>query len=280
MNDNNDNTEETGKAFERLYKVVRRLREPDGCPWDREQTPQTLRETLVEESYELIEAIDDWTADPSKGSAHVCEELGDVFLQPEMIAYMFEQKGGFSVADALNGLCDKLIRRHPHVFGDVKVKDSAEVLRNWDKIKVEQEGRKPKDSILDTVHRGLPVLDKAFKLQKKAAKVGFDWSCKEDVSAKVEEELGEVNAAAQEGNKEHVEEELGDLLFSVVNLCRYLDVEPSVALQRTNVKFTRRFKYVEQKMKQAGKEMVADASASIENMQQMDAYWNEAKALP
>jgi tetrapyrrole methylase family protein/MazG family protein len=246
-------------AFKTLYDLVTRLRGPGGCPWDREQTPASLRGDLIEETYECIEAINE--QDP----AHIQEELGDLFLLATMLSYMHEEKGAFSVADALRGISEKLIRRHPHVFGETKVKDSVEVMDNWRKIKVEQEGRKPKDSILDEVSSGLPPLDRAWKLQKKAAKAGFDWPNVEGVIAKVREELDEVIAA------DDVEDELGDLLFSVVNLCRYLKIEPSVALHRTNSKFINRFKYVEKKMKETEQKM------KPENLEVMERYWNEAK---
>jgi len=256
-----------------LYDVVVQLRGPGGCPWDREQTPLTLRGDLIEETYECVEAIEE------KNPAHIAEELGDLFLLATMLSYMHEQEGAFTVADVLAGITEKLIRRHPHVFGSAKVKDSAEVLVNWAAIKVEQEGRAPKDSILDEVSSGLPPMDRAWKLQKKAAKAGFDWPDIEGVIAKIREELEEAQDAAgiTRGNAgtppapEKLEEELGDLLFSAINLCRYLKVEPSVALRRTNSKFTSRFKYVEKKMKETGQEM------NKENLSVMDAFWNEAK---
>jgi tetrapyrrole methylase family protein/MazG family protein len=255
------------EAFSGLYDVVVRLRAPDGCPWDREQSPSSLRGDLIEETYECIEAIDE------KDAPHIREELGDLYLLATMIAYMHQEEGTFSVAEVLEGVTEKLIRRHPHVFGETKVKDSAEVLENWAKIKVEQEGRKPKDSILDQVSRGLPPLDRAFGLQKKAAKAGFDWPDVKGVTAKIREELEETEAVlgAAESSAEELEGELGDLLFSAVNLCRYLKVDPSAALQRTNVKFEKRFKYVEKKMKEGGREMTG------ENLPAMDEYWEEAK---
>jgi tetrapyrrole methylase family protein/MazG family protein len=266
---------DAARAFQRLYGIVARLRGPGGCPWDREQSPATLRGDLVEETYEVLEAIGE--GDP----AHIREELGDLFLLAVMLSYMHEEAGLFSVAAALEGIGDKLIRRHPHVFGEVKVKDSAEVLDNWAKIKVEQEGRRPKDSILDQVSRSLPPLDRAFKLQKKAAKAGFDWPGIRGVTAKIEEELAEVREAAQRAGGaagtgkpgSSVEEELGDLLFSAVNLCRFLGVEPSAALQRTNGKFVRRFRHVEQRMRETGREM------QKENLAAMDGFWEEAKRL-
>jgi len=251
------------EAFKELYDIVIKLRNPDGgCPWDIEQTPSSLRGSLVEETYECLEAIDE--NDPS----HIAEELGDLFLLATMISYMHEQEGKFSVADALSNVSKKLIRRHPHVFGEVKVKDSAEVLSNWAEIKVKQEGRKPKDSALDEVSGGLPPMERAFKLQKKASKTGFDWPDMEGVVEKIKEELDEVRAAK---NETETEEELGDLLFSVINLCRFLKIEPSAALNRTNNKFVERFKHVEKKMKETGQEM------NKSNLNIMDKYWNEAK---
>jgi len=285
----------TSESFQALYETIIKLRSPAGCKWDREQNPSTLRGALVEETYECLEAIDE--NDP----AHIAEELGDLFLLATMIGYMHEQEGKFSVSDALNGVNEKLIRRHPHVFGDVKVKDSAEILSNWAKIKVD-EGRKPKDSLLDEVSSGLPPMDRSYALQKKAAKAGFDWPDKEGVIAKILEELDEVKeqltkskeqltvnkeqrteskeqmteskeqkAESEAHNNQELEEELGDLLFAAINLCRFLKVEPSVALRRTNSKFVERFKYVEKKMKETGQEMTK------EKLEVMDAFWNEAK---
>ncbi|MDR0457197.1 MAG: nucleoside triphosphate pyrophosphohydrolase [Treponema sp.] len=230
--------------FKKLYEIVARLRDTGGCPWDREQTPLSLRSDLIEETYECIEAINE--QDP----AHIKEELGDIFLLATMIAYMHEQEGHFSVADALEGISEKLIRRHPHVYGepDAAGISSEEAVRNWAKIKVEQEGRKPKDSVLDEVQRGLPPLDRAWKLQKKAARAGFGWPDAAGVIGKIEEELAVIAEAAKAG-KSPLEEELGNLLFSVVNLCKVFNIEPSLALQRANIKFTERFKDEEKRMK-------------------------------
>jgi tetrapyrrole methylase family protein/MazG family protein len=256
------------ESFKALYDTVIRLRAPDGCKWDREQTPSTLRGALVEETYECLEAID------NNDAAHIAEELGDLFLLATMISYMHEEEGKFSTADVLSKVNEKLIRRHPHVFGDVKVKNTSEILDNWDRIKIEQEGRKPKDSILDEVSASLPPADRAYSLQKKAAKAGFDWLNEDGVIAKIKEELEEVRTAIADNGQTGqavVEEELGDLLFSVINLCRFLKVEPSVALRRTNSKFIERFGYVEKKMKEAGQEM------KKENLEQMDKYWEESK---
>ncbi|QQO09236.1 nucleoside triphosphate pyrophosphohydrolase [Breznakiella homolactica] len=266
------NETKESRAFNRLVELTAQLRGPDGCPWDREQTPMTLRGDLIEETYECVEAIDE------RDSEHIKEELGDLYFLLTMLSYMHEQEGKFSVSDVLDTVSDKLVRRHPHVFGDATVADSGEVLVNWNRIKVEQEGRKPKDSILDEVSKALPPLDRAYKLQKKASKVGFDWPDISGVIGKIEEELEEVRDAigshtdgGGDAARDEVEAELGDLLFSVVNLCRFLRIEPSVALQRTNVKFTTRFKHVESSMKVSGQEM------KQENLAVMDTYWEEAK---
>jgi tetrapyrrole methylase family protein/MazG family protein len=276
------NTNETAEnRFARLLDIVKRLRAPGGCPWDREQNPSTLRGDLVEETYECIEAIDE------KDPDHIAEELGDLYILVTMISWMHEEAGLFSVAGVFEKVSEKIIRRHPHVFGEAELKErlgtlsSAKVLDNWARIKVEQEGRRPKDSVLDEVSRGLPPLDRAWKLQKKAAKAGFDWPDIEGIFAKIREELDEVREEIEsithnETEKEKtvpdgLEAELGDLLFSAVNLCRCLGVEPSVALQRTNSKFTGRFRHVEKRMKESGMEM------KKENLAAMDRFWEEAK---
>ena len=265
---------DTSLSFARLYDIVKRLRAPEGgCPWDLEQSPASLRGDLIEETYECVEAIDE------KDPAHIREELGDVFLLATMISYMHEQSGAFTVSDALEEICEKLIRRHPHVFGESEATTAAEVLKQWDVIKVEQEGKKPKDSLLDLVSRALPPLERAYKLQKKAAKVGFDWPAAHGVWGKVEEELAEAKEAylshtadARPEAAAHLEAELGDLLFSVVNICRYLHVDPAVALHGANVKFSNRFRHVEGRMKETGEAMEKG------KLELMDRYWNEAKA--
>ena len=249
-------------TFQKLYDIIAKLRAPDGCPWDQKQTPQTLREFLIEETYECVEAIDE------NEPAHIKEELGDLFLLALMLSYVHQEAGLFSVNDVLNGVSEKLIRRHPHVFGDQKVKDSDEVLYNWAKIKVEQEGRKPKDSIMDEVSLSLPPLERAHKLQAKASKAGFEWDTVEGVFLKIEEEIGEIKSAR---NEKELEEELGDLIFSVANLCNYLKINPSLALQKTNNKFIKRFKHVEKKMQESGRKMCK------ENIDIMEEFWTDAK---
>jgi tetrapyrrole methylase family protein/MazG family protein len=252
-------------GFKRLYEIVARLRGPDGCPWDREQTPETMRANLIEEAYETVEAINE--RDP----AHTKEELGDLFLLATMISYMYEEAGAFTVESAFDAICEKLVRRHPHVFGNSDASTSDEVLAQWQDIKVKIEGRAPKDSILDDVSRALPPLERAYKLQKKAAKAGFDWARAEDVWAKVGEEIEETREALASAPLERVEEELGDLLFSMVNVSRFIGVDPAVALHRASEKFYKRFRKVESGMRAKGLAM------GPESMSMMDALWEEAK---
>jgi tetrapyrrole methylase family protein / MazG family protein len=254
-------------AFGRLYSIVARLRAPDGCPWDKEQTPKSLRGDVLEEAYELVEAIDE--GDP----AHVAEEVGDLYMLATMIPYIYEQSGSFTVAEALAGVCEKLVRRHPHVFGDASADTPEAVVKQWDEIKEKVEGRRRKDSLLDGVSRALPPLERAYKLQKKAAKAGFDWADAKGVWAKAREELAEAHeASVAGGDRGALEEELGDLLFSAVNLSRFLRVDPAIALHAANEKFSRRFRAVEKSMAEAGLELKAA------NMERMDGFWNAAKA--
>jgi tetrapyrrole methylase family protein/MazG family protein len=280
MSDLGDPAEQAGRAFAELYRIVARLRAPDGCPWDREQSPETLRGALIEECYELVEAIDE--ADPD----HVREETGDLYLLATMISYMHEEEGRFRVADSLVAIADKLVRRHPHVFGEAEAADSAAVLRQWGEIKEKVEGRRKKDSLLDGVPASLPPLERAFKIQKKAAKVGFDWAKMGDVWDKAREELHEAEAACEaavsSGDHEALEDELGDLLFSTINVARYLEIDPALALRRSVAKFERRFHHVERSMAASGQPLdpsapPADGTEAAALLARMDAYWNEAK---
>ena len=284
LNAADEESAKAAAAFCRLYELIRILRAPGGCPWDREQTPETMRRDLVEEVFEAVDAIS------SNDASHAKEELGDVFLNATMISYMFRQeleKGGqgWTLEESLNELTEKLIRRHPHVFeqsegkavADKDVNTSAQVLAQWDKIKEKVEGREQK-SILDEVPKGFPPLLRAYKMQKKAAKKGFDWPSLEPTRAKILEELKEVDEAAaqvqQNGsdqNRAHLEEEVGDLFFAAVNYARKLGVDPELAMNAANKKFYKRFSYVEQKCAERGVEMVQ------ENLDKMDAFWDEAK---
>ena len=246
-----------------LTDVMRILREPGGCPWDREQNHKSVRQNFIEEVYEFLEAVD---ADDEAGMR---EELGDILMQVVFHARMAQEAESFDLQDVIDEVTDKLIRRHPHVFGDVNVENSAEVLKNWDAIKkTEKTYRK---SVLDGVTKDLPGLLRAYKLQHKAAKVGFDWTKPEDCWDKVEEEIKELREAQAQGDKAHIEEEYGDLLFAMVNYGRLIGVEGEVAINGCNNKFERRFRYIEKKVGESGKEW-KDFS-----LDELEAFWQEAK---
>ncbi|MFH0880659.1 MAG: nucleoside triphosphate pyrophosphohydrolase [Lentisphaerota bacterium] len=250
--------------MDRLLAIMRLLRSPQGCPWDREQTLQTLKPYLIEECHEVIDAID------SGDRPHLAEELGDVLLQVVFQAQICEEDGSFSFDDVARLIGDKLVRRHPHVFGEVEVANSSEVVQNWEAIKRTEKngGRK---SALDGVPRSLPALHKAHQVQKKAARVGFDWDHVNGVVAKLEEELAEVKEAMAANNPDHVREELGDLLFSVVNLGRFLGHDSEAALNQTVEKFVRRFTQIEETLHAQGRKMTEC------NLEELDAMWNEVK---
>ena len=237
----------TKDSFEKLFTTIKTLRSPGGCPWDLEQTPKTMREPLLEETYEAIDAIseDDFP--------HAMEELGDVFLNTLMISFMNEQAGNFTVQDVLENVNDKLIRRHPHVFGEQSdVKTPKEVLKQWDNIKQTVEKRESTESVLDSVPRSFPPLERAYKLSKKAAKKGF------------EEAISTSDTA-------HIEEELGDVFYSLVQVARFLDQNPEIALNTANRKFEKRFRHVESRMNENNLQWSSD------NFDKMDEFWNEAK---
>lgn len=256
----------TSSSFSRLYEITERLRSENGCPWDKRQTPATLRETFIEETFEVIDAITE--GDPN----HAKEELGDAFFNLILISYCYEQAGDFTIAQVLDEISEKLVRRHPHVFGEAQADTAAKVIRQWDKIKEEVEGRKG-DSVLDTVPKGFPPLLKAYKILKKAAKSGFDWRSVKEAEGKVREELEEISGAVSEGNPVHIEEEAGDFLLAAVNYCRKLGVDPNVALEKACVKFRKRFRHVEKGMKDKGVAM-EESNDGI-----MLSLWKEAKGL-
>ncbi|TNJ62547.1 nucleoside triphosphate pyrophosphohydrolase [Paenibacillus hemerocallicola] len=255
------------RTFERLREIVDILRSPDGCPWDREQTHASIRKNLIEETYEVLETIDD--DDPGA----MCEELGDLLLQIMLHSQMEAETGAFDVYDVIAGLNDKLIRRHPHVFGELGANDADEALRNWNEMKAEEKRSKGIDveqlSVLAGVPRDLPGLMKAYKLQKKAAQVGFDWERTEEVYAKIEEELAELKEASDDERTG----ELGDLLFAVVNLARFLRIDPEEALASTNRKFLERFGYIERQLRLKGK------TFDQTGLPEMEILWQEAKKL-
>ncbi|WP_440115094.1 nucleoside triphosphate pyrophosphohydrolase [Paenibacillus sp. QZ-Y1] len=258
------------RSFARLHEIVNILRSPGGCPWDQEQTHQSIRKNLIEETYEVIETIDE--DDPD----HMKEELGDLLLQILLHSQMEEEVGAFNVYDVIEGLNDKLIFRHPHVFGDNQAEDANEALQNWEQMKAEEKKRKGQDpqkvSVLDGIPRDLPALMKGYKLQKKAAKVGFDWDDVEGVFAKIEEELAELKEAVQHNHSaEERKLELGDLLFAAANVARFIDTDPEEALAATNRKFTQRFQYIEARLHEQGR---TPADSNVEEMEQ---YWQAAK---
>lgn len=258
-------------GIDRLHDIMTRLRDPEtGCPWDRVQTLETLKPCVLEEAYELLSAMDR----PDDRDNHV-EELGDVLLQVMFQCVMAEEKGTFSFDDVANAISDKLVRRHPHVFGDVVAKDPAAVLRNWEQIKQQEHRKELRHSALDGVPATLPALLKAQRTQEKAARVGFDWKDAKGPLAKIREELAEleeaVAAASDTSLDVHVKEELGDLLFAVANLARHLKADAESALENSTAKFSRRFRAVEAGAKSRGR------SLSDMTLEEMDALWDEAK---
>lgn len=291
---------DTAAAFSRLYELAQTLRGREGCPWDKDQTPQSMRRDLMEETFEAIDAITQHDA------PHVKEELGDVLFNAVLIAYMYEQQGDFTVAGVLDDVCGKLIRRHPHVFDENSRTGSGAmsvdaVLSQWDVIKGSVEGR-ARESVLDEVPEGFPPLLKAYKYLGKAAKLHFDWNCAEDAMAKVTEELSEVKDAADDVRRAleahpvtgrdgrqaapltvtaenpaaddcqlHLEEEIGDLLLSIVNVSRKYNVDPAIALDRANRKFHSRFSFVEKCMKEEGIPFAED------HLVDMERFWKDAK---
>lgn len=250
-----------GNKFQKLYEIMKKLRVE--CPWDREQTHDSIKGATLEETYELIEAID------LKDYNELKTELGDLLLHIVFHSAIGEDNNTFSTEEVIDGIIEKLIRRHPHVFGDIVVKDSKEILKNWEEIKL-SEGR---NSVLEGVPKQMPSLARAFRLQEKASKVGFDWDKKEDVWKKVIEEIEEMHEEEKRGDKEKLEKEFGDVLFALTNYARFLGINPENALRLTNDKFIKRFQYVEKKIKLDGK------SLSQSTLQEMDKYWEESKTI-
>lgn len=241
-------------------ETLRILRSPEGCPWDREQTPHSMRACLLEETYELLEAIDENDAE------HVKEELGDIALIVGMLSLMYQEEKHFAIDDVLKSVTEKLIRRHPHVFGDTQVKDSEEVLKNWENIKSNIEGRGSKNnSILDDIPLTFPPIRRAMKLQKRISNKGFDWSSKEDNPQKI---LEECKKNIQDAEKMNQEAEIGALFFSLINYSRHLGIDPELALQGSNRKFEKRFRLMEKKMNQDNIPM---------SPEHMNDYWDSVK---
>ncbi len=254
------------ERFATAMGIMRRLRGPGGCPWDAEQSHESLKRYLIEECYEVIEAID------KKDDDLLREELGDLLLQPLFHAAIAEERGAFTIDDVIETLCDKLVRRHPHVFGDQEIRSSDEQVANWERIKKAEKGEERK-SALAGVPPHMPALMKAQKITEKAARVGFDWEHTDQVFAKVLEELRELEETMSSRDQERMEAELGDLLFAIVNLGRFLAVDPEEALRKTIRRFESRFDHVEKSLHGRGINL-KDAT-----LDEMDSLWNEAKTL-
>jgi len=260
--DDDASTEAVRTQFGRLYNIMRELRAK--CPWDKEQTHASLRQYLLEEAYETLEALDE------NNYTELRKEMGDLMLQILFHSRIASENNHFDLVDVLRTINDKLIRRHPHVFGDIEAKTADKVLENWEQIKLKEAGR---TSVLDGVPKVLPALVRAYRVQEKASRVGFDWGHVDEVWKKVHEEVKELEEAARSGQLQKMEDELGDVLFSVVNLARFMPINPEDALRGTIEKFTRRFQYVERKYVENQKDM---KTATLE---EMDQYWDEAKRL-
>ena len=257
--------------IQKLVDLVERLRGPGGCPWDREQTRETLKPMLIEEAYEVLDALD--SSDPTE----LKEELGDLLFQVLFHARIADEKGEFHLADVIDRLHEKMVRRHPHVFGNADLKTAEDVLRNWEDIKANEKGTRSSSSpdsaqsILDGLPTRLPALHQAYQMTAKAARVGFDWSRLEDILLKVREEGDELLEAQRNSRTAELAGEVGDLLFVTVNVARFLGIDPETALRRSNEKFSRRFRFVESRIKSQGRELKNATLA------EMDALWDEAK---
>jgi len=260
--------EELAKEIQRLVDIMEKLRGPEGCPWDRQQTIASLQEYLLEEAYEAVGAA------RNEDMSLLQEELGDVLLQIVFQSQIAREQGDFNLVDVVKGIADKLVRRHPHVFSDWKADTAEEVSKLWQEIK-DREKKKEEDksdsSLMDKIHINQPALMQAYEVQKLAAKVGFDWDDINDVIQKVKEELSEMEEALQRGNKEQAALEFGDLLFAMVNLARFLETNPEVALLNSITKFKNRFQYMEKAIRSENKEM------DKLSLEELDFYWEEAK---
>jgi len=253
--------------MDRLRGIMQRLRGPDGCPWDHEQTMETLRTYLVEETYEVLEAIVSGSAEDHR------EELGDLLLQIVFQAQIAEERGDFDIESVIRGIADKIIRRHPHVFGVDRLDTAEQVLTQWEQIKAQERTKRPGGSMFSTVPASLPALLKALRLSSKACRVGFDWPNRDELLGKVDEELSELREALAGGDRRAIEEEIGDLLFTLVNVARVEEIDPEEALQQANRKFMSRFQHLEERLKEEG------LRPAPEHRPRMEALWEEAKAV-
>jgi tetrapyrrole methylase family protein/MazG family protein len=253
------------KEFDRLVGIFERLRAPGGCPWDAEQDHRSISRCAIEEAYELLDAIE------SNNIDHLREELVDLLLQVVFHSVIAKDLGEFTIVDVIEGLAEKLIYRHPHVFGDEDIADSGEVIKNWDRLKKKEAGKESRESILDGIPDELPALLYARKIQSAASRVGFDWKAPGDVVGKIREETEELVQAMRSGEVEEMENELGDLIFSVVNLARFMGIDPEAALRRTNKKFRKRFLSIEEEARRRG------ISLDDMSLEEMDAVWESTK---
>lgn len=261
MNDNNTQN----KGFQRLVELMAKLRGPDGCPWDRKQTPDSLKPFLVEECYEVVDALEDGSPDKIR------EELGDLLFQIVFHARIAEEQGQFTMEDVITSIHEKMVRRHPHVFGDERLSTDKEVLANWEEIKKKEKGNLDRKSVLEGVPKELPSLLRAHRLQERAARVGFDWAHLNEVLPKLDEEVAEFKESLKAEDAGKIEEELGDLFFTLVNVSRFLGVNPDEALRKTISKFIHRFRAIE--------EHAANAGRSLNDMtlDEMEALWQKSK---
>jgi len=253
------------RSFDELVQLMTTLRGPDGCPWDRKQTLPDLKPFVIEEAYEAVDAID------RNDRPALMEEIGDVLLEAVFMAEITREEGSFDIYDSIGAIHDKLVRRHPHVFADAVAKDAEQVLLNWEKLKSEERKAENK-SVLSGVPRSMPALLKAARLTEKAARVGFDWRRTDDVFDKLDEEIGELREAVASGDAAKVEEEIGDLLFTIANIARKVNASPEEALQSTNRKFMRRFESMEKQVHERGQNL------DQLSLEEMDRLWDEAKA--
>lgn len=265
-----DRFDEAGEKFAELVRVMARLRAPGGCPWDRKQTFDTIKSYTLEETYEAMDAVDrrDWPG--------LAEELGDLLLQPVFFGEMAAEEGLFTISDSLDAINEKLVRRHPHVFGDAVAHTAEDVKQRWDEIKKQEKPARENaaaESVLNAVPRNLPALVEAEKISKKAADVGFEWPDVSGVIEKLQEEAAELAHARQSGDQEHIQDEIGDLLFTLVNLARFLKIDPEQALRKTNARFRKRFAHMERQINASGGSL---SEAPLENLEEL---WQEAKRL-
>ena len=262
-----ENNSSTGEKFQKLVEIMARLRAPGGCPWDREQTFDSIKPYTLEETYEVLDAVD------RRAWGELAEELGDFMLQAVFFAQMASEEKRFDINDTLDAINQKLIRRHPHIFGDQSAQTGEEVLTIWNKVKAEEKKDKGKaqDGLLSGVPRALPALVEAQQISSRAARAGFDWENAEQVLDKLHEELGEFAEARRMASQDELENEMGDLLFVLVNMARFVKVDPEQALRRTNAKFRQRFAHIERRLAEQGKKL------EDSNIGEMEALWQEAK---